>query len=373
MKIVFNTDQVYLHGGIEKVMATKANYFASLPDFEVIILTTEQQKKSACYALDPRVILIDLEINYNRNKSYFSFENFAKIFNHFFKQKKILKQMQPDFIISPNYNFDHYWLPFVKPAKTKVLKEIHSSGYAAPSLRKNSGFLNKLTWYFNDIIMAKYDAVVVLNEDEKNYQLTNNVVVIPNPIEIPKGKAVLENKLVMAAGRIAPVKGFDQLVEAWKIVNQKQPDWQLHIYGEGYADIKERLQLQINTSNLSKVVIFKDSVNNIPETMLNYSIYVMSSITECFPMVLIEALSVGLPIVSYDCPNGPRRIITNQSDGLLIENQNPLALAEGLLKVIENQTARKNMGTKAKINSVNFAIESIMQLWLQLFYKLHKN
>ena len=143
MKIVFNTDQIYLHGGIEKVMATKANYFASLPGWEVVILTTEQQNKTPCYALDRRVILKDLKVGYNRSKSYFSLKNLTKALTHFIKQRKALKRLQPDIIISANFNFDHYWLPYVKPLQTRVIKEIHGSGYAKPIQHQKENFLQK--------------------------------------------------------------------------------------------------------------------------------------------------------------------------------------------------------------------------------------
>lgn len=373
MRILFNTDQIYLHGGIEKVMATKANYFASLPGFDVIILTTEQNHNNACYYLDERIKQIDVGINYDRTKSYFSATNLKKVFTHYFRQKKMFKKLQPDIVISANYNFDHYWLPFIVPTKTKVIKEIHASGYLSPQLRKNGIFVNRLKWKLNDYILSKYDTVVVLNEDEKNYQMSNNVVVIPNPIDIPNVRATLENKQVIAAGRIAPVKGFDQLVDAWRLVHQKQPEWQLHIYGDGYADVKEKLQLKISENKLEKTVFFKNSVNNLSQTMLEYSIYAMSSITECFPMVLLEAQSVGLPIVSYDCPNGPRHIVHNNNDGLLVENQNPEAFAEGILSIMRNEDIRKKMGSTAKLNSINFETSAVLKQWILLFRKLNKN
>ena len=370
MKILFNTDQIYLHGGIEKVMATKANYFASLPNMEVIILTSEQQSKNACYNLDDRVKQVDLNVNYNRTKSYFSVENSSKAIKHFIKQRKILKKFQPDIIIAPNYNFDHYWLPFIKPKKSKVIKEIHASGYETLNFRKKSS-LSKIKWSFNDYILSKYDSIVVLNEDERKYQMNANVTVIPNPIDIPQVQAILENKQVIAAGRIAPVKGFDQLIEAWRIVNLKKPDWQLHIYGESYAETKKQIEKLIKSYNLGNVIHFKGSVNDIPTVMLDYSLYAMSSVTECFPMVLLEALSVGLPIVSYDCPNGPRHIVTNKKDGLLIANQNSNALAGGLLYLIENESTRIKMGIEAKKNSTKFETIEIMQQWLHLFQEIN--
>lgn len=372
MKIVFNTDQIHLHGGIEKVMATKANHFASLPGFEVIILTTEQEGKVPCYPLDPRIKIIDLSVNYDRSKSYLSLKNLIKVVTHFFEQRKMLNNLQPDIIISANFNFDHYWLPFIKPIKTKVIKEIHGSGYASPAQRQYANFLNHLKWKLNDYIMGKYDSIVVLNADEKNYLTTNNVAVIPNPIEIPEMQATLENKQVLAAGRIAPIKGFDQLINAWQLVHQKHPDWKLHLYGDDYSNTKVLLQKQIKGYHLEEVISFIDSVDNLPQTMLEYSIYAMSSVSECFPMVLLEAFSVGLPVVSYDCPNGPRNIISHQSDGLLIADQNPEALSKGLIQLIENEALRKTMGATAKINSKRFKTNDVMKQWLNLFHNLNE-
>ena len=129
MKILFNTDQIYLHGGIEKVMATKANYFASLPGVEVFVVTAEQEDHSPIYPLDSRIRLIDLGINYNRSQSYFSKGNLRKAVRHYRKQKELFRSLKPDVVISPNFNFDHYWLPFIK-GKALVIKERHSSRYA---------------------------------------------------------------------------------------------------------------------------------------------------------------------------------------------------------------------------------------------------
>lgn len=372
MKIVFNTDQIYLHGGIEKVMATKANFFASLPNYEVVIITTEQRKQFACYKLDERIKQVDLNVNYNRKKSYFSRENITKAFRHWYRQKRLLHKLKPDIIISANYNFDHYWLPLIKPRRTNLIKEIHSSGYATLNLRKNANFIQKLKWNFNDYIFSKYDRIVVLNDDEIQYIASANVVVIANSIAIPDDQAILVNKQVIAAGRIAPVKGFDQLIEAWYMVHQEQPEWVLHIYGDNYAETKKALQKQIKSYQLEEVIVFKESVSDLPQTMLDYSIYAMSSISECFPMVLLEAKSVGLPIVSYDCPNGPRHIIQSENDGLLVANQNSNELAAGLLKLMFNNNLRITMGNNAKINSANFATETIMNQWLSLIQRSKK-
>lgn len=339
------------------MMATKANYLASLPDYQVYIITAEQNNQPACYWLDERIIFIDLGVKYNRIKSYFSYENIRKGILHFIRQQKLFRQLNPDIIISPNFNFDFYWLPFIC-RNAKKIKEIHSSRFDwKPTL------VNRI----NTLFEKKYDSIVTLNNDEASYFSTENVAVIPNPIERTKHKANLDNKQVIAAGRISPVKAFDQLITAWKEVYALFPDWQLHIYGQDYQNTSEQLQKQINLLGLQEVVLFKGSVDNMTEKMTEYSIYAMSSVTECFPMVLLEALSVGLPVVSYDCPNGPRNIITSNMDGLIVENQNPEALAQGLIQLIGNEDRRKEMGDHAKRNSVRFETESVMKKWITLF------
>ena len=139
MTILFSTDQVYLHGGIEKTMAVKANYFADVLGYDVVILTTEQKGKLPQYALSSKVRLIDIGINYHRKKSYFHPANIAKIPKHFFGSRKAIAAVKPDVIISCNYAFDFYWLPFIFK-KIPKLKEYHSSRFFEDRARRKSSF-----------------------------------------------------------------------------------------------------------------------------------------------------------------------------------------------------------------------------------------
>lgn len=370
MKILINTDQIYLHGGIEKVMATKVNYWANLPDTEVCIVTTEQAGKPPCYALDPKVKLIDLGINYDRSQSYFSAVNLKKTFSHFWKQRKLFEELKPDVIITPNYNFDHYWLSFIKE-DARLLKERHSSRYLEETCRKNASFLQKLKFRLEDWIDSKYDQIVVLNEDEKKYVKSNNAVVIPNPVDSNVFCADLSKKQVIAAGRLSPVKGFDDLIYAWAIIQEEFSDWQLHFYGQDYLGTQAKLQLQINALNLNQSVFFKGNVDDLPKTMTDYSIYAMTSETECFPMVLLEALSVGVPIVSYDCPNGPRNILKSEEDSFLIPYKKIDIFAAQLKKLMQDENLRHQMGQKGQENVQRFSLNIVMQQWNGLFNSMH--
>jgi glycosyltransferase involved in cell wall biosynthesis len=362
MNIVITTDQVSIHGGIEKVTITKVNYWAKDPNMRIYILTSDQTNKPSQYPLDSRVEIIDLGINYDRSKSNFSWKNIKKGFSHFKKQKKILKKIKPDFIIHPNLNLDYLWLPYIKQ-NAKLIKEIHSSGHFKEQKRKTGSIGEKLKLRLDDWIISKYDQIVVLNEDEKKYLNLENVVVIPNPVSKNNQKANLSKKQVIAAGRIAPIKGFNHLIKAWAAVHTDFPEWNLHIYGQEFLNTQSKLQKQIEDLDLQKSIIFMGNVDNLPEAMTNYSIYAMTSVTECFPMVLLEALSIGLPIVSYDCPNGPRNIIKNKIDGYLVPNQNNDEFANQLKTLMKDEKLRSEMGKNGIENVKRFELEKVMKLW----------
>lgn len=367
MKIVFTTDQIYLHGGIEKVMATKANYFVDVLGYDVFIVTTEQKNNKPCYNLSPKIQLIDLGINYCRNKSYTSFVNLKKTISHFNRWNSTIKNINPDVLIVCNIAFDYYWAPFFL-RKTKKIKEFHASRFFVEQTRKSTSFIKKLNFFINDFIESKYNTLLLLNEDEKKYYRSNNLAIIPNPIEIHQyANAPLAATKAIAAGRIVAVKGFESAILAWKVVAEKHPDWQLDIFGQGEKKYISQLEDLIKQNNLSNNVFIYEAVSDLQERMLGYSFYVMTSVTECFPMILLESLMVGLPIISYDCPNGPRNIITNGEDGFVVENQNTMALAAKINQLIENPILRLEMGKKGKHNVMRFSAQNVIKEWLRLF------
>ncbi|MCZ8197318.1 MAG: glycosyltransferase [Flavobacterium sp.] len=370
MRILFTTDQIYLHGGIEKVMAEKANYFADVLNYEVYILTTEQKGYEPCYFLSNKIKRVDIGVNYIRFISYFHPKNISKIPFHFKQWKKTISAIKPDVIISCNYAFDFYWTPFFLRQIPK-LKEFHSSRYFEEIDRKNASFLKKMIFLINDFIESKYTKLILLNDDEAQYYRSNNLEIIPNPITINDDSvAILNNHKAIAAGRIAPVKGFEKAILAWKIVVEQNSDWELHIYGQGEKKYIESLQNLINENNLQKNVIIKNAVSNLDLILLDYSIYVMTSLTECFPMILLESLASGLPIVSFDCPHGPKNIITNNEDGFIVKNQDIIALSEKINLLINDHELRIAIGKKGKQNSYRFSKENVILKWQNLFNSL---
>ena len=370
MKIVFIIDQVYKHGGIERVLSVKANYLAQNTNHEIHIVTHEQQGKASCYDFDQAITFTDLGINYDRLKSYFHPKNLLKVPKHILKISSFLKKTNPEVVVVCSHTTDTYFMPFVVKRIPKI-KEFHYSKFIELSIRKQpTSRFKKYFLKFADYVESKYDKLVVLNKDEATYYKTNNVAIIPNPLTFfPNSISNVGAKVVITAGRIAPVKGYDILIDIWAMVAEKFPDWQLHIYGEGNAPAIQTLKDQILKLNLTESVILKGITNTIQDKMLNSSIFVMSSHNECFPLVLLEAKACGLPIVSFDCPHGPANII-NANDGRLVPLYDTTAFANQMIELMGNQELRKQLGEQARNNVVKFKTAHIMETWEALFYEL---
>ena len=210
--------------------------------------------------------------------------------------------------------------------------------------------------------------VVLTHEDSAYWKGLSNQIVIPNPITIEQGiTSECTSKQVIAVGRYTYQKGFDLLISTWGIVHLKHPDWALNIYGGGN---REAYQQQVDKLGLQKAITCNGPVNHIAEKYRESSIFVLSSCFEGLPLVLMEAMSSGLAPVAFTCPCGPRDIITNGEDGLLCENGNIEKLADGICRLIEDETLRKEMGKKASISIQRFTVDRIMQQWDQLFKEI---
>ena len=368
MKIVYYTDQVYLHGGIEKVLAQKLNYFSSFSNYELHLVTTEHKGKPYCYPISNIVLHHDLEINYDRSKSYFNPVNFKKVPKHIKRLKAKLDEINPDVLIVCNYAFDFYFIPFISSG-IKTIKEFHSSRYYYIKELPKASVFKKLLYRINNWIENKYSHIVILNADEKKYYNSKHLEVIPNSIYKVKQKTEINRvKYIIAAGRIAPVKQFDHLIKVWSLIAKNFPDWQVHIYGGGDILLSKKLDKLIKKQEVPNIYL-KGETDELSIKMQQASIYALTSATECFPMVLLESLACGLPIISYNCPHGPSNIIKNGEDGILVEPDNIHAFSQELAKLIKNEELRLKMSKSALNNMKRFDEKIIMQQWLNLFNK----
>jgi glycosyltransferase involved in cell wall biosynthesis len=342
-------------------LAKKINCWIQTYGYEVILCTSEQRNQKFVYAIDSKSRHIDLGINYKRARSYFHPINVLKSFTHYFRLKRLINECKPDIIVSVNHTPEQYLIPFLS-GKTPTVKELHSSGAA---LQKPVSILEKLKHQLF-MILERYTIKVVLNQDEKQYYPFDAVEVIPNFISPQKSENIQKEKIIISAGRIAPVKQFDHLIAAWSKIAQELPNWVVHIYGEGDEKLSKQLQNQIQKDQIPNIE-FKGATEDLDKLMQEGSIYAMTSATECFPMVLLEAQAAGMAIISYDCPNGPRNIITHQVNGLLVENQNIDAFAKELKQLMLNPSQQKEIQVKAQENISKFSDHKVMKTWDELF------
>lgn len=359
MKILYLTDQLYLHGGVEKILTQKINYLIGSLDNEVILITTEQRNKPFVYPISDRMQHFDLSINYDRNSSYFSIGNLSKSFQHVLKLKKILKQIKPEIIVSVGFTPEQYALPLLAQ-KIPIIKELHFSGHI---LKNQKGLLSPKN--LMNIFFKKYSRVVVLNEDEEKYFPLFKTIVIPNFVDVTEMNLNQENT-VIAAGRIAPVKQFDHLIKAWSMIADQHPRWKVKIFGEGDIKLKKELNKLIIDLGIEQSLELKEPTSEISKEMAKASIYAMTSETECFPMVLLESQALGLAAISYDCPNGPRHILENQVTGIIIENQNISTFATKLSDLINDPEKLEYISKNSILNSQKYKVEIIMAHWDKL-------
>lgn len=376
MKILYYLPSLCNLGGMERITTLKANYFAEQLGYDVVILTSEQQAKVPYFPLSDKIKTIDLGVVFDTNSYRFKIFKLLKYpFKYYLFKKRFsraLYQHKPDITISTlrrELNFIHS----IRDGSIKI-GEFHVTRhfYHANSIQGNSLIKKVLKKYWGKLLVCnlkKLSKLVLLTHEEVlNWPELTNTVVIPNPLSFfPDKISNGSNKKVIAVGRYTYEKRFDLLIDAWTIVQNKYPDWNLRIFGEG---TREPLMKQIKNLNLERTCHLESPVTNITDKYIESSIFVLSSLFEGFGLSIIEAMACGVPQVSFDCPCGPKEIIKDGEDGLLVENGNVEELAKKICYLIENEDIRKEMGHQARINVERFKIKNVMNQWKDLFESL---
>ena len=262
---------------------------------------------------------------------------------------------------------------------SKKIGEAHTTKYFIRNfhlLERKNVLFKYLVKYFRwnmDRQVSKLDALVLLTPEHKNdWGEIVPTYVIPNSYPFyPDEVSSCEKKQAIIVGRYNNAKGYKYLLEAWILVHKKHPDWIINAYGSG--EYEEFIRQKIVEYHLEDTFILNNPTDHILEAYKQSSIYVMSSRYEGFPMVLLEALACGVPCVSFDCPHGPRNVITEGDDGFLVEYLNSNDLADKICILIENSILRKKMGSNARKNVLRFSPNKIMPQWVSLFESITKN
>lgn len=376
-KIVYCTPALYSAGGTERVVSVKANYFAEHLGYDVTIIVTEGNKGNSFFPLSDKVKVVNFGLGFEDlwNKPFLK-----KIYLYLVKQRKYkrlltreLLRIQPDITITTlrrEINFIHE----IKDGSRKI-GELHLSraNYRGVEDRESSSIKSLFSkWWKKDVIsnLQRLDKFVVLNENAVlEWPELDNVTMIPDPLPLKmEEKSALQSKRIVTIGRYSYEKGYDFLLRIWALVEKKYPDWQLNVYGMGdptpYVKLMDELSVDPRRCHLNSSLV------DVESEYLRSSILVQPSRTEGFGLVLVEAMACGLPVVAFDCENGPRSLIEDGEDGFLIPPCDVESFADRLMQLMDDEKLRTKMGEKGLMKSQQYHISKIASQWEQLFDEL---
>ncbi len=362
MNLLYITNGIVGAGGLERVLSVKASYLSDVLGYEVHILVLNQGDIPQFYDFSPNIHIHDIKV----------IGSPIKYLYHYIKGiKNVISIVKPDVISVCDDGLKAFFLPTILGKPCPMVYERHVSKAitlgANPS--KSKVIYEKIKYFLMNKLGKTYNRFIILTEGNRIEWNLKNIAVISNPLSFyPEASSNSSSKKVIAVGKQSYQKGYDLLLQCWKLVNQRYPDWELNIYGKIFKEHK--LTELSEELGISKSVCFFEPNSEIQQKYLESSIYVMSSRFEGFGMVLIEAMACGLPCVSFDCPCGPSDIITDEIDGFLVPNGNIVELANKIGVLIENDLQRKQFGLSAKENVKRYLPGIIIKEWDLLFKTL---
>ncbi len=365
MRVLYVFRSLAVWGGIERVLVDKMNYLASIYGYEVYMLTTCQGNHPVPYQLDNAVHLEDMGIRFHRQYQYWGLKKLwdgwkrTKRFERLLSER--IKEIQPDVIIcttaDPVYSIAKVKgeIPLVVESHSICLRTLGVKGLRQ---RHNARVLLKG--------LKKATCLVALSEGDAIEWRKRGVLVqvIPNIVHLNEVElSFLDQKHVIFVGRLDYQKRPMLMIQIWKDLFPRHQDWHLDIYGEG--EQKQVLQSVIDSQNIN--IHLHEPTSQIFEAYHNSSILVVTSLYEPFGLVIPEAMSCGLPVISFDSPYGPSSIITDGKDGYLVEEDNNALFTKRLEQLMDDVSLRLQMGACAVDSSKRFSAEYIMPRWKDLF------
>lgn len=361
------------YGGIENTVATLSNLLCE--KYEVEILSVYRLYKDPVFELDDRIkisYISNIKPNKKEMKYYLKKKNFKMLFKgigtslktgyvKYIKTASILRKLDTDVIISTRTVHNFLVSKFVKKNIRKIAWEHNHH--------------NNNKKYINSLVKSckKMDYFVPVSKELGEFYeryLGKKVFYIPNCLDkIPNKLSKLDSKNLIAVGRLSKEKGFDDLLKLFKRVSTKNPEWRLNVVGDGME--KNKLLELAKELKLGDKVTFHgyQDKNYINDLMLDSSIYLMTSHTESFGLVLIEAMSYGIPCVAYTSAQGANEIIDDGINGYLVENRDQDEMLDKINALIEDEKLRKKLGKEARSKSKEYSGEVVLEKWSKLINK----
>ena len=383
MKIVYLLKSFANKAGTERVISDKINYLAE-KGYDITLVTYEQGNHPEAFFLHPSVRHLDLNTRfftvlqapvYKRPSLLYQLRKQFCV-----RLQKMLDEIMPDIMICTTYSYN--LLDVILTIRTRAYKIVESH-VACFSIKKSFEYrhlpiVRKLMTLYDSYMMSrlnKCDKLIVLTEGDaiEWRKHLSHVEVIPNPVTFYPLQVLPHDgtgRRIISVGRLHEQKGFDLLIQAFALISDKCPEWCLHIYGSGNDE--KKLNELIEKYQLETRIRILAPTSSIYEEYQRSEFLVVSSRYEGFGLVLLEAMSCGIPCVSFRCKYGPEDILSDGEDGLLVTDGQVNELAEKMLWMMMHTDERLLMGEKARETVKNYQIESIMMRWVSLFESLQK-
>ncbi len=383
------------YGGIEKSIATLANSICDT--FQVEIISIYKLKEESAFKLDKRIqvkYLIENDIA-ERVKSY-------KELFFGFKWKKLLKELWKDYlkkfkILSLFYDTFYGLKVMFYDRKHKLVKEIKKCDadiiistrdlFNAWLGKYATSRCKKIAWehnhhhgnvkYASNLVDSckNIDELVLVSDSLRNYYKKKmkdkgykcKCTYIPNTIDkIPKNVSSLTENRLISVGRFSREKGMPDLIDVFKLAHDRNPKLKLELVGDGPQ--KNMIVDKIYEYGLEKSITVHGYLGQekIGELLKKSSLYLMTSFTESFGIVLIEAMSYGVPCIAYSSAEGACDLIQNEENGYLIENRDAEQMAQKIIELMNDYEKRRKLGIKAREKSLNYTTETVKAMWIKI-------
>lgn len=344
-------------GGAERATTSLANYFVN-HGVETTIITFKDSE--SFYPLEKNIR--HCKVNFEEIEHSVSLKRLIGTVKRMFRVRAYIKSLDLDILIGMSFYMTWYAVFATFFTKTKAIGTERNNPYKYKSTRFNT-ILRKFFYRIcNGYIFQTKKASEFFTDS-----LRKSDIIIPNAIF---NKAIYEmtpptkrEKIITAVGRLTEQKRFDLLIEAFKIIADKIPDYNLIIFGEG--ELRNQLENQINELGLNKRISLPGTSTEAIKTVNRSSVFVLSSDLEGMPNALMEALAMGVPCISTRCDMGPEDLIENNVNGILVEVGNAKEISAAILKIIENPDFSATLSSQARELVETHSIEEISNKWLK--------
>ena len=359
MNIIYVVEDFSENGGVERIVSQKTNELATHYGHKVAIISVYDDPRPMLYRLCPEVELIQLGVPFaakGKGRIATLASRAKTLLTAIQRLNKTAKSLNPDIIFFTT-TLGALLLPFCR-TKAKKVYESHLARIFNP--------FHSLFW----LTERKADAIVCLTSGDANcFKHAKDVRIIPNFIDKPQQHiGDYGVKRAIAVGRLEEQKGFDILIGCWPDIAKEHPDWHLDIYGEGSCH--NSLQEQIEGLGMQQYITLCGRSNNIMDVYPQYSLHIMPSRYEGQGIALIEAQACGLPSVATDFIYGATDIITNGSNGIVVEQGNTKALTDAISRMMASEELRRKYGAAAKATAQKYFKENVFGMWTELIKTL---